>query len=336
VGAVVLSTLATIIASQAVISGAYSITRQAILLGFLPRMEIRFTSEKEAGQIYMPSVNRALLVGVVLAVLAFKSSSALAGAYGIAVTLTMVITTALTFFVIHNSWRLPLWLSVGTTGFFLVFDLFLFAGCAIKFGDGGWFPVAMGLTLFVFMTTWARGRELLVQTIRSDGLELQAFIDMMQSQSTHLIPRTAVYPVANPDTVPQAMLHNLKHNQVLHEKNIVLTVVFDEVPFVPDTERLRVQALGERFWRVSVHYGFMDKTDVPRALQGCAALGLVIPEFETSYFLSRETVVSTPGSGMAQWREKLFAGMSRNAGSVVEFFHLPDNAVVELGTRVQI
>ena len=336
VGAVVLSTLATIIASQAVISGAYSMTRQAILLGFLPRMEIRFTSEKEAGQIYMPSVNRALLVGVVLAVLAFKSSSALAGAYGIAVTLTMAITTALTFFVIHRSWQLPLWLSVGATGFFLVFDLFLFAGCAIKFWDGGWFPVAMGLTLFVFMTTWARGRELLVQTIRSDGLELQAFIDMMQGQSTHLIPRTAVYPVANPDTVPQAMLHNLKHNQVLHEKNIVLTVVFDEVPFVAETERLRVQALGERFWRVTVHYGFMDKTDVPRALRGCEALGLTIPEFETSYFLSRETVVSTPGSGMAQWREKLFAAMSRNAGSVVEFFHLPDNAVVELGTRVQI
>jgi len=336
VGAVVLSTLATIIASQAVISGAYSMTRQAILLGFLPRMEIRFTSAKEAGQIYMPGVNRALLVGVVLAVLAFKSSSALAGAYGIAVSLTMAITTALTFFVIHMGWRLSLPLSILATGFFLVFDLFLFAGCAIKFWDGGWFPVAMGLALFVFMTTWSRGRELLVQSIRSDGLELQAFIDMLQAESQRLVPRTAVYPVANPDTVPQAMLHNLKHNQVLHEKNIILTVVFDEIPFVPETERLQVQPMGERFWRVTVRYGFMDKTDVPHALQGCAAQGLNIPEFETSYFLSRETVVSTPGAGMAQWREKLFATMSRNAGGVVEFFHLPDNAVVELGTRVQI
>jgi KUP system potassium uptake protein len=335
-GAVLLSTLAAIIASQAVISGAYSMTRQAILLGFLPRMHIQFTSEKESGQIFMPAVNRALLVGVVLAVLAFKSSSALAGAYGIAVSLTMAITTALTFFVIHKAWRLPLWLSLVTTGFFLVLDLFLFAGCAIKFWDGGWFPVAMGLALFVIMTTWARGRQLLVHTIRADGLELQAFIDMLHAQPPHLIGRTAVYPVANPDTVPQAMLHNLKHNQVLHANNIILTVVFEEVPFVPVAERLQVQALGERFWRVSVHYGFMDKTDVPQALQSCAAHGLSIPEFETSYFLSRETVVSTPGAGMAQWREKLFATMSRNAGGVVEFFHLPDNAVVELGTRVQI
>ena len=336
VGAVVLSTLATIIASQAVISGAYSMTRQAILLGFLPRMQIQFTSAKEAGQIYMPGVNRALLVGVVLAVLAFKSSTALAGAYGIAVSLTMAITTALTFFVIHMGWRLSLPLSILATGFFLVFDLFLFAGCAIKFWDGGWFPVAMGLALFVFMTTWSRGRQLLVQSIRSDGLELQAFIRMLQGDTQRLVPRTAVYPVANPDTVPQAMLHNLKHNQVLHEKNIILTVVFEEIPFVPETERLQVQPLGERFWRVTVRYGFMDKTDVPRALEGCAAQGLDIPEFETSYFLSRETVVSTPGAGMAQWREKLFATMSRNAGGVVEFFHLPDNAVVELGTRVQI
>ena len=336
VGAVVLSTLAAIIASQAVISGAYSMTRQAILLGFLPRMHIQFTSEKESGQIFMPAVNRALLVGVVLAVLAFKSSSALAGAYGIAVSLTMAITTALTFFVIRMSWRMPLSLSLLATGFFMLFDLFLFAGCAIKFWDGGWFPVAMGLVLFVVMTTWARGRELLVDTIRADGLELQAFIDMLVTQAPHLIQRTAVYPVANPDTVPQAMLHNLKHNQVLHANNVILTVVFDEVPFVPASERLHIQSLSDRFWRVTVRYGFMDKTDVPQALQGCAAQGLSIPEFETSYFLSRETVVSTPGAGMAQWREKLFAVMSRNAGGVVEFFHLPDNAVVELGTRVQI
>ena len=335
-GAVVLSTLATIIASQAVISGAYSMTRQAILLGFLPRMQIRFTSAQEVGQIYMPAVNRALLVGVVLAVLAFKSSSALASAYGIAVTLTMAITTALTFFVIHAGWRMPLSLSLGVTGFFLAFDLFLFAGCAIKFWDGGYFPVAMGLALFVIMTTWSRGRELLVQTIRTDGLALQAFIDMLQAHPPHLIARTAIYPVANPDTVPQAMLHNLKHNQVLHEKNIILTAVFDEVPFVSETERLQITRLGERFWRVTVHYGFMDHPDVPRALEACAAQGLNIPEFETSYFLSRETVVSTPGAGMAQWREKLFAAMSHNAGGVVEFFHLPDNAVVELGTRVQI
>jgi KUP system potassium uptake protein len=217
-----------------------------------------------------------------------------------------------------------------------VIDLFLFAGCAVKFWDGGWFPVAMGLALFVAMTTWSRGRDILVHTIRSDGLELKGFIDVLDQQPPQLAMRTAIYPVTNPDTVPQALLHNLKHNQVLHEKNVVLNVVFEEIPFVAPSDRIHIEQLGDRFWRVSVRYGFMDKPDVPRALQDCSAKGLHIPEFETSYFLSRETVVSTPGSGMAQWREKLFATMSRNAGGVVEFFHLPDNAVVELGTRVQI
>jgi KUP system potassium uptake protein len=334
--AVALSTLAAIIASQAVISGAYSMTRQAILLGFLPRMDIQFTSEKESGQIFMPAVNRALLVGVVIAVLAFKSSSALAGAYGIAVTLTMAITTALTFFVVYKAWRMPLPLALGATGVFLVVDLFLFAGCAIKLWDGGWFPLAMGLLFFMFMTTWARGRELLVETIRQDGLELNSFIEMLEAHPPHSVPRTAVYPVANPETVPQAMLHNIKHNQVLHEKNVILTVLFDEVPWVSEQDRLQVGQLGQHFWRVVVRYGFMNNPDVPQALSGCASHGLRIPEFETTYFLSRETVVSTPGAGMAQWREKLFAAMNRNAGGVVEFFRLPDNAVVELGTRVQI
>ena len=333
---IVLATMAAVIASQAVISGAYSMTRQAILLGFLPRMEIRFTSEKESGQIFMPAVNRALLVGVVLAVLAFKSSSALAGAYGIAVTLTMAITTALTFFVIYKAWKLPLVLALGATGFFLVVDLFLFAGCAIKLWDGGWFPLAMGLLLFLFMTTWARGRELLVETIRQDGLELASFIEMLEAHPPHSVPRTAVYPVANPETVPQAMLHNIKHNQVLHAQNVILTVLFDEVPWVSEQDRLQVQPFGQHFWRVVVRYGFMDNPDIPQALSGCAAFGLNIPAFETTYFLSRETVVSTSGTGMVQWREKLFAAMNRNASGVVEFFRLPDNAVVELGTRVQI
>ena len=311
-------------------------TRQAILLGFLPRMDIHFTSEKESGQIFIPMVNRALLVGVVLAVLAFKSSSALAGAYGIAVTLTMAITTALTFFVIYKAWKLPLALALGATGFFLVVDLFLFAGCAIKLWDGGWFPLAMGLLLFLFMTTWARGRELLVETIRQDGLELASFIEMLEAHPPHSVPRTAVYPVANPETVPQAMLHNIKHNQVLHAQNVILTVLFDEVPWVSEQDRLQVQPFGQHFWRVVVRYGFMDNPDIPQALSGCAAFGLNIPAFETTYFLSRETVVSTSGTGMVQWREKLFAAMNRNASGVVEFFRLPDNAVVELGTRVQI
>jgi KUP system potassium uptake protein len=334
--AVMLATMAAIIASQAVISGAYSMTKQAILLGFLPRMDIKYTSEQEVGQIYMPGVNWILLAGVVAAVLAFQSSSALAGAYGIAVTLTMVITTIMTFFVVHDAWKMPTPLAVVATLFFLSIDLFLFAGCIIKFWDGGWFPLVLGLSLYLVMTTWSKGRELVVETIRRDGLDLQAFIQHIDAGTPHLAKRTAVYAVANPETVPQALLHNMKHNQVLHEKNIILTVVFENDPWISDAKRVKVERLSEHFWQVWVRFGFMNTPDVPKALTLCTPQGLDIPVFETSYFLSRETVVSTPGGGMAQWREKLFSAMTRNSGGVVDFFHLPDNSVVELGTRVQI
>ncbi|ODV07143.1 MAG: potassium transporter Kup [Rubrivivax sp. SCN 70-15] len=334
--AVVLATLAAIIASQAVISGAYSMTKQAIQLGFLPRMEVRYTSAKEAGQIYMPAVNWALLFGVLAAVLYFGSSSALAGAYGIAVTLTMMITTVLTFFVVSRGWGVPAPVAVGATLFFLVIDALLVAGCLIKFFDGGWFPLLLGLLLFGLMSTWARGRTLLMESIRRDGIELQPFIDALDPRSIHRVERTAVYAVANPETVPQALLHNLKHNQVLHERNVILTVAFHEVPWVGMDERVEVESLGHSFWRVTLHFGFMNTPDVPKALALVDTQGLRIPPFETTYFLSRETVVPTPGGGMANWRERLFAAMTRNASGVVEFFRLPDNAVVELGTRVQI
>ena len=333
---VVLATLAAVIASQAVISGAYSMTRQAIQLGFLPRMQVRQTSAREAGQIYMPAVNWALLAGVVAAVLGFGSSAALAGAYGIAVTVTMMITTVLTFFVVRRGWAMHPVVAWGATLFFLVIDAALVVGCAIKFFDGGWFPLALGLGLFVVMSTWRRGRQLLMDSIRRDGLELQPFIDTLDSGAVPRIERTAVYAVADPDHVPQALLHNLKHYRVLHERNLVLTVRFHEEAWVPESERVELQALGHGFWRVSLHFGFMDTPDVPRALALLDAQGLPVPAFETSYFLSRETVVPTAGSGMAGWRERLFATLSRNAGGVVEYFRLPDNAVVELGTRVQI
>ncbi|MCV2353465.1 potassium transporter Kup [Paucibacter sp. B2R-40] len=333
---VILAALAAVIASQAVISGAYSMTKQAIQLGFLPRMTVRYTSASEAGQIYIPAVNWALLVGVVAAVLLFGSSSALAGAYGIAVTMTMLITTVLTFFVVRHGWRLPAPIAISATLFFLALDLLLVAGCAIKFVDGGWFPLAFALGLFVVMSTWSRGRALLMGSIRRDGLELQPFLESLGGADTHRALRTAVYAVANPDTVPQALLHNLKHNQVLHETNVIMTVVFQDRPWVPDEERVELQELAPSFWRVGLHFGFMDQPDVPKALALCAAKGLHISAFETSYFLSRETVVPTAGEGMVPWREHLFAAMSRNAGGVAEFFCLPDNAVVELGTRVQI
>jgi KUP system potassium uptake protein len=334
--AVVLATLATVIASQAVISGAYSMTKQAVQLGLLPRLQVHFTSAKEAGQIYMPEVNWALLVAVLLAVLGFGSSSALASAYGIAVTVTMLITTVLTFYVVRYGWNYPLWVALGSTCVFLTLDVLLVMSCSLKFWQGGWFPLAMGMAIFVVMATWRRGRELLLTSLRNDDPELLPFITALAADGIHRAARTAVYAVANPDTVPQALMHNLKHNQVLHERNLILTVVFHDVPWIPFEDRVQVTPLVAGFWKVQVNYGFKNTPDLPKALELCRAQGLPVNLFETSYFLSRETVVPTHGSGMARWREALFALMSRNAGSVAGFFRLPNNCVIELGTRVQI
>lgn len=334
--ALVLATLAAIIASQAVISGAYSMTRQAIQLGFLPRMAVRHTSAREAGQIYMPAVNWLLLAGVVAAVVSFGSSSALAGAYGIAVTLTMMITTVLAYFVVRDGWRLPAPVAIGATMFFLAIDAVLVAGCAVKFLDGGWFPMALGALLFGVMSTWSRGRALLLEGIRREGVDLREFLAQPDLRTMSRATRTAVYPVADPTTVPQALLHNIKHNEVLHEHNVIVTVVFRDVPWVAPDDRAEVERLGEGFWRVLLNFGFMETPDVPRALALTDTHGLHVPAFSTSYFLSRETVVPLPRTAMATWRDRLFVAMSRNAGGVVEYFRLPGNAVVEIGTRVQI
>lgn len=334
--AVVLATLATVIASQAVISGTYSMTKQAIQLGLLPRMQVLYTSAKEAGQIYMPGVNWLLLVAVLLAVVGFGSSSALAAAYGIAVTFTMLVTTLLTFFVVRHGWRYPLPVVVAATTFFMALDLLLLVSCVLKFFQGGWFPLVMGLGIFTVMATWRRGRELLIDSIRHDDPDLLPFVTALSADAMHRVPRTAVYAVANPGTVPQALLHNLKHNQVLHERNVILTVVFHDVPWIGFDERVSVVPPGPGFWRVQVNYGFKNTPDIPQALELCKTQGLPINLFETSYFLSREIVVPTKGSGMAGWREALFALMSRNAGNVADFFRLPNNCVIELGTRVQI
>ncbi|MBE2263025.1 MAG: potassium transporter Kup [Burkholderiaceae bacterium] len=334
--ALVLATLAAIIASQAVISGAYSMTKQAIQLGFLPRMTVRYTSAREVGQIYMPAVNWMLLAGVVGVVLFFGSSSALASAYGIAVTLTMMITTVLTFFVVRDGWRLPAPLAIGATAFFLSVDALLVASCAVKFLDGGWFPLALGLLIFLLMSTWQRGRAMLMQSLKSDGLELRPFIEDLNPRQLNRAERTAIYPVADPTMVPLALLHNLKHNQVLHQRNVILTVVFHDVPWIPMEKRLEMVSLGHGFWRLTVNFGFMNSPDVPKALELAQAQGLPIPLFETTYFLSRETVVPNPGGGIAHWRDRLFTAMCHNASGVVEFFRLPGNAVVELGTRVQL
>jgi KUP system potassium uptake protein len=299
-------------------------------LGFLPRLRVLHTSAREQGQIYLPTVNWLLLVGVLGAVMLAGSSSALAGAYGIAVTLTMLITTLLTFFVIRHAWRLPKPLALGATAFFIAFDLLLVVGCAVKFFDGGWVPLLAAALLFGLMTTWARGRALMLDSLQRDGLALEGFVAGLQTVPR--VERVAVYPVANPSLVPQALLHNLKHNQVLHQRNLVVTVRTAATPWVAEDERAKVEVLANGFERVTLNYGFMESPDVPAAL----AAHCQVPTFESSYFLSRETVVPTPGAGMATWRERLFALMSRQASGAAAHFRLPDNAVVELGTRVQI
>jgi KUP system potassium uptake protein len=334
--AVVLATVATIIASQAVITGAYSLTQQAIQLGLLPRMQTMYTSAKEKGQIYIPLVNWLLLTAVVLAVIGFGSSSALASAYGIAVTVTMFATTLLTFFVVRHAWKYPLPLAVGATSLFLVVDLVLVAACSLKFLQGGWFPLVLGLALFTVMASWRRGRELLMGSIDQGDPELVPFLQALAADPMPRAKRTAVYAVASANTAPQALLHNLKHNQVLHERNLILTVMFEDVPWVGDEDRVTVHPLAPGFWRVQVHYGFKDTPDIPDALTSCRFDALPMNLFETTYFLSRETIVPTRKPGMMLWRERLFAFMARNAGSIADFLRLPNNCVIELGTRVQI
>jgi KUP system potassium uptake protein len=334
--ALILASLAAIIASQAVISGAYSMTRQAMQLGYLPRMSVLHTSAHEAGQIYMPAVNWTLLAAVIGTVLYFGSSSRLAGAYGIAVTLTMLLTTVMTLFVILSRFKIPAPLAFVVTGFFFLIDLMLVASCSIKLFDGGWFPLLLGLLLFLAMSTWQLGRNLLLAAIKNDGVVLTDFINSLDTKSFQCAQRVAVYMVADPTTVPQALLHNLKHYQTLHTENVILTVRFHDAPWVADSERLTLESLGKHFWKISVHYGFMESLDVPNALQASEQAGLKIPLFQTSYFLSRDTIVIAPGKHMPRWRQALFATMNHNASGIVEFFRLPNNAVVELGARVQM
>jgi KUP system potassium uptake protein len=334
--AVILSTLATIIASQAVITGAYSMTQQAIHLGLLPRMHIVHTSSTEVGQIYMPIINWILLLAVIVACISFGSSTALASAYGIAVTATMLITTLLTFVVVRYRWHYPLWVAILSTSFFAVVDALLLISCSFKFLQGGWFPVVLGLALFVVMWTWKQGRELLMIHIREDDPKLLDFVANLQHSNLSPVDRTAVYLVSDPQAAPQALLHNIKHNMTLHKKNLVVTVNFGDAPYVDEASRMQMTAIGHGFWQISLQYGFMDQPDIPKALALCHHLGFDWDPFMTSYFVSRETVVPTPGKGMAFWREELFAAMSRNAGSVVGYFNLPSNCVIELGTRVHI
>ncbi|HMT79814.1 MAG TPA: potassium transporter Kup [Azonexus sp.] len=331
---VVLATLATVIASQAVISGAFSVTRQAMQLGFVPRMEVQHTSEKEQGQIYLPAVNWGLMVAVMILVLGFKSSNNLAAAYGIAVTGDMVITSILASVVVAKVWKWG-WLKAGLLfACFLSVELVFLAANVLKIPDGGWFPLVAGMVIFILMMTWKRGRQLLSERLKGERLELSMFLDSLGSSMPTRVAGTAVFLNADPRGVPHALLHNLMHNKVLHERVVLLSVQFFDVPFVPDIDRVEVRPLKENFWSVIIQYGFKDEPDVPAALDLCANAGLAFSALETSYFIGRETLIPRLGSEMAFWREKIFIAMFRNAGSATAFFKIPSNRVVELGTQV--
>jgi KUP system potassium uptake protein len=333
---VILATVATVIASQALISGAFSVTKQVIQLGFLPRLRIQHTSAKDTGQVYIGFVNWALFVAIVLAVLMFKSSGNLAAAYGVAVATDMLITTVLTFFVIRFAWRYPLWLCLAATGFFFVIDALFFASNLLKLGDGGWFPLVIGAAIFLVMTTWYRGRELLAQRHREDGIDLQSFLDAVFLAPPVRVEGTAVFLNADSDTVPPALLHNLKHNKVLHQQNLFVNVRNHEVPWIGLTQRVQAEPMGNDCWRVTLNYGFKNNPDVPKALAEVKGLTHPLNAMQTSYFLSRDTVMPTMGGNLAFWREKLFSQMHRNATAAADFLNLPNNAVVEMGSKISL
>lgn len=333
---ILLATAATVIASQAVISGAFSMTREAIQLGYCPRMEVIHTSHETIGQIYLPWVNRMLLVLVIAAVVIFRSSENLAAAYGISVTGTMVITTGLALIVAHHQWGWHRLLVVMAGLMFLIIDFSFFGANLIKIEHGGWFPLVLGLAIFTLMLTWRRGRELLLREIKQSGLALEPFIASLTAHPPHRVPGTAIFLTATKDSVPHAMLHNLKHNKVLHERNILLTVETLEIPVADCGESIEIHAFGHDFYRVVIKFGFSEDPDVPKVLGKCASLDLPIDMMDTTFFLSRENVVATDRPGMPLWRDKLFAFMSRNASSATAFFRIPGNRLIELGTQVEI
>ena len=331
-----LATMAGVIASQALISGAFSVTKQVIQLGYLPRLQIQHTSVKDAGQIYLPFVNWGLFIAIVLAVVMFKSSSNLASAYGIAVCTDMLITTILTFYVIRHGWKYPLWLCIAATGFFFVVDFAFWASNMRKLLDGGWFPLAIGGAIFTLMLTWKQGRALLNSKLRADAIDLPSFLEAVFVSPPARVEGTAVFLTAEQGTVPNALLHNLKHNKVLHENNLFVTVKSHEVPWIGMDKRLQIESLGHDCWQVTVHYGFKNDPDLPKALEQIRGRGCELEAMNTSYFLSRDTVVPTMGDGMAPWREKLFAQMHHNASAAADFLNLPNNSVVELGSKIEI
>nr|WP_245964782.1 potassium transporter Kup [Trinickia dinghuensis] len=335
---IVLATIATVIASQAVISGTYSMTKQAMQLSFLPRINIVHTSEQEIGQIYVPGINWILLAAVVAAVVGFGSSTALGSAYGIAVTGTMLITTFLTFFVVRYAWHYNWLLCILATAFFFVIDALFFSANLLKIVEGGWFPLVIGVVMFTIMATWGRGWELMLAEARERAgtTPLQPYLTSLLAQSPVRVGGTAIFLTPTPDAVPHALINNLRHNRVLHEHVVFLTVVTKDVPRVPERGRFRVEQLCPGCFRATITYGFKDEVDLPQTLGASTVAGFKFEPSETSWFLSRAAVVPKSGRGMALWRERLFAVMLHNVGNIAAFFKLPANRVIEVGARVEL
>ena len=331
-----LATMATVIASQALISGAFSVTKQVVQLGYLPRLQVLHTSVKDKGQIYLPFVNWGLFGMIVAAVVMFRSSSNLAAAYGIAVCTDMMITTMLTFYVIRFGWHYPLAVCIAATGFFFVIDFAFWASNLLKLFEGGWFPLVIAAVIFMLMTTWKEGRSLLNAKLRQDAIDLPSFLEAVFVSPPTRVDGTAVFLTAAPGTVPNALLHNLKHNKVLHRINLFVTVHNHEVPWIGLDRRVEIESLGHDCWQVVVNYGFKNDPDLPKALAQLRDRGCELDVMSTSYFLSRDIITPTIGGGMAHWREKLFSQMHHNASAAAEFLNLPSNAIVELGSKVEI
>ncbi|GAB5350422.1 MAG: potassium transporter Kup [Altererythrobacter sp.] len=332
---VILATLATFIASQAVISGAFSITHQAMQLGFMPRMTIRHTSETESGQIYIPVINWALMVAVIILVLTFQNSSNLASAYGIAVTGAVTIDTLLMGVLFVGVWKWKWWVAAPVVLFFLIVDGAYFAANLAKIPEGGWFPLVVGLVAFTLLTTWARGRKLMRERMHETALPIEIFAKSAKNSAAR-VPGTAIFMASQTAGVPSALLHNIKHNKVLHERVIILTVLIADAPYVDANERCEIHDIGDGFYRAVLHYGFMQETNVPQGLKEMERCGGEFDMMHTSFFLSRQTLLPSSNPGMPIWREKIFAWMLRNAATAMDFFRLPTNRVVELGSQVEI
>ena len=332
---VILATMATVIASQALITGAYSLTMQAVQLGYLPRIKISHTSHTERGQIYISKVNTLLAVLCILLVIVYQSSTALAHAYGMAVTLTMLITTILFYYVARRQWEWPLWQALGLCVFFGVVELVFVGANVLKFFDGAWVPLALGVVIFTVMVTWRTGRRILSERLKEQSLPLKDFVDSMSRGGIHKVPGTAVYMAGATGVTPTALLHNLKHNKVLHQRIVFLTIESQLIPFVGETHRLHVEMVTEGMYRVVAHYGFMEQPDVPKLLEQCAGEGLSFNPMQTSFFLGRETIVPT-NKNLFYWRAKLFAVLSRNAQSAVAYYKIPPSRVVEFGIQIEL